>query len=90
MTDLPLCEPQIHLSTTFGSHSLVILERTTDDTGRNCQVAVVAVLAVSAGVGVEAEERYEMPAAFHANAIVCERSVFVIWQGLGKVTFSMQ
>lgn len=47
MTDLPLCEPQVHLSATLSSHSLVFLQRATNDTGRNGQVTVVAGIAVS-------------------------------------------
>ena len=75
-TDLPLCKPQVHLSTALSSQSLVLLEGPTHDTGSDCEVTVVAVSFVSRKPeGPVGHSAYEMPAAFHANAIVIERRV---------------
>lgn len=73
-TDLPLCKSQVHLSTALSSQSLVLLQGPTHDTGSDCEVTVVAVSFVSRMVfGFAGSQAYEMPAAFHANAIVIEQ-----------------
>jgi hypothetical protein len=41
-TYLPLGELEVHLSTALGRNSLVLLERSTNDTGRDGEESVVA------------------------------------------------
>jgi len=72
-TDLPLCKSQVHLSAALSSQSLVFLQGPTHDTGSDCEVTVVAVSFVSrTQLDFVRVAAYEMPAAFHANAIVIE------------------
>jgi hypothetical protein len=91
LTDRPLCKSQVHLSTALSSQSLVFLERPTHDTGSDCEVTVVAVSFVSRqSSGLVDYMAYEMPAAFHANAIVIEQEECVLeWESCWCWSLSM-
>lgn len=84
-THLPLGEPELALTPSLGSDPLVLLERAAHDAGCDRDVAVVAVQTVNCGSPgtCEVREAYEMPAAFHANAIVMVGwGVSEVWGGV--------
>lgn len=85
-THLPLCNAQIHLSSTLGGKSLVVLQAAAHDAAGHSEVAVVAVTRdfdrQSRGPSFRCRtevveiaeagsiETHVRPAAFHANVIL--------------------
>lgn len=72
----PLGELELALASSLGGNPLVLLERATDSTGCDRNVAVVAIQSVRTSFNCDmpgpcrVRSAYERPAAFHANAIV--------------------
>lgn len=97
---LPLCEPQVHLSSPLGLQSLIILQRAAHNTRGDGQVAVVAVekqssvLPRSAGAVRDRFRRLNVRDASgfprECHCVRCEVCLgFVRWSGCCLMRFEM-
>lgn len=91
LTHLPLCESQVHLSTALRLYTGVLLQRATNDTGRHCEVSVVAGSCQSPVVQLRVDT-YVKPAAFHPAAILtaCKASLGVVESVVGGCSASRE
>ena len=69
-THIPFGELQLHLPSSLSFESLLLLQRTPDDAGCYCEVAVVAVVGLAIGSARQRPGIYVRPAAFQAKVIL--------------------